>query len=115
MYFFLDAQPAQASQGQVGQGFEQTFIMLAIALIFFYFILWRPEQKKKKQVEELRAGMKKGDRAMVAGIVGEVVKVNADTVILKMVEGAKIEVLKAAIYDVQPRANSDKAEEKTAE
>lgn len=110
MHFFLDAVPAQESQG-----FEQTFMMLAIALIFFYFILWRPEQKKKKQMEDLRASMKKGDRAMVAGIIGEIVKVNADTVILKMVEGAKIEVLKAAIYDVQPRSNSDKEESKSAE
>lgn len=106
MYLFLQAAPAP-----VDQGFEQTFIMLAVALVFFYFILWRPEQKKKKKMEEERLGLKKGDRVMVAGIIGEVSKINTDTVILKMVEGAKIEVLKATIYDIQPRVHGAKEEE----
>ena len=26
----------------------QTFIVLGIAIVFFYFILWRPEQKRRK-------------------------------------------------------------------
>ena len=30
------------------QSMYQTFILLALALAFFYFILWRPEQKRRK-------------------------------------------------------------------
>lgn len=96
------------------QGFEQTFIMLAVALLFFYFILWRPEQKKRKKMEDMRSQLKRGDRVMVAGIIGEVSKIQADTVILKMVEGAKIEVLREAILEVYPKSlekSLDKKEE----
>ena len=79
----------------------QTLIMIGIALVFFYFILWRPEQKRRKAMEKQRSSMKVGDRVTAMGIIGTVAKVQETTVILKMVDGAKIEILKAAITDVQ--------------
>ncbi len=100
-----DAAPA----GKEG-GVSQTLIMIAIALVFFYFILWRPEQKRRKTMEKQRGSMKTGDKVTAMGIVGTVAKVQEQTVILKMVDGAKIEVLKAAITDVQSSAESTSEE-----
>jgi preprotein translocase subunit YajC len=82
------------------QGMTQTFVMIAIALIFFYLILWRPEQKRRKAIEEQRSALKKGDRVTAMGIVGTIVRIEDNTVILKMYDGSKIEMLKAAITDV---------------
>lgn len=79
----------------------QTLIMIAIALVFFYFILWRPEQKRRKKAEEQRSSLKKGDRVTAMGIVGTVASIKDKTIILKMVDGSKIEMLKGAINDVQ--------------
>lgn len=81
-------------------GIWQTLIMVAVAMLFFYFILWRPEQKRRKAMEEQRNALKKGDRVVAMGIVGTVLRIQENTVILRMVDGAKIEVLKAAINDV---------------
>lgn len=75
-------------------------VMLGIGLAFFYFILWRPEQKRRKVVEDQRAALKKGDKVNAMGIIGTVSKVNENTVILRMVDGAKIEMLKAAISEI---------------
>jgi preprotein translocase subunit YajC len=83
------------------QNFMQTIIMIALALVFFYFILWRPEQKRRKAMEKQRSEMKKGDRIIAMGIVGTLDKIEEKTVILKMVDGAKVEVLKGAITEVQ--------------
>ena len=93
------AEPAQ-QQGS----FMQTLIMIGVALMFFYFILWRPEQKRKKAMAQQRDSLKPGDKVTAMGIVGTIAKVQENTVILKMVEGAKIEVLKAALTDVQSSA-----------
>lgn len=82
------------------QGIMQTVMMISIALIFFYFILWRPEQKRRKEVEALRSSLKKGDRVTAVGIIGTVLRIQEQTVILKMYDGSKIEVLKGAITDV---------------
>lgn len=92
------------------QGFTQTLTIMAIALLFFYFILWRPEQKRRKEMDEQRAQLKQGDKVTAMGIVGSVVRVLDHTVILKMYDGSKIEVVKGAITDVNP-ANLEDAKE----
>lgn len=89
------------------QGFSQTLIMIAIALIFFYFILWRPEQKRRKEMDSLRSNLKKGDRVTAMGTIGTVVAIKEQTVIVKMFDGAKIEFLKAAISEVIPVSDED--------
>jgi preprotein translocase subunit YajC len=98
-----------AEPARQGGNMIQTIIMIGVAVVFFYFILWRPEQKRRKQMEQVRSSMKKGDRVTAMGLVGTVVKVQDTSVILSMYEGAKVEVLKAAITDVKP-ATDDKAE-----
>ena len=111
--FFLFFAPAsallaqEAAPASPGGGLTQTLIMIGIALVFFYFILWRPEQKRRKAAEQMRSSLKKGDRVTAMGIIGKVDKVQDQTIILKMVDGSKIEVLKAAITDVQAASAED--------
>jgi preprotein translocase subunit YajC len=93
---------AEGGQGGREGNFMQTIIMLAIAIVFFYFILWRPERKRCKALEQQRGSMKNGDRVTAMGIVGTIDKIEDKTVILKNVDGSKIEILKMAITDVQP-------------
>ncbi|MBA3237591.1 MAG: preprotein translocase subunit YajC [Parachlamydiaceae bacterium] len=82
------------------QGIWQTVSMIGIFLVFFYFILYRPEQKRRQEAEALRSQIKKGDRVTAVGIVGTVVRILDNTLILKMYDGSKIEVLKGAVTDV---------------
>ena len=85
--------------------FWQTLIMIGIAIVFFYFILWRPEKKRRKAMEEKRGSMQKGDQVTAMGIVGTLDQDKKDTVILKMVDGSKIEFLKGAISDVKRKSD----------
>lgn len=82
------------------RGFMQTILMLALMAGAMYFILIRPAQRQKKQLEEQQSALKVGDKVVAMGIVGEVSKIDADTVILKMVDGSKIEFVKRAITEV---------------
>lgn len=92
------------------QGAWQMFIVLAMGLLFFYFILWRPEQKRRKMMDEQRNSMKKGDKVTAMGIIGTIAKVNENTVVVRMIDGAKVEFLKAAITDVTPGTEEDAKE-----
>lgn len=85
----------------------QTVSWILIAIFSFYFILWRPEQKRRKQQEAQRTSLKKGDRVYAMGIVGTVSKIQEHTIIVRMVDGSKIEFLKAAITDVMPGTEED--------
>lgn len=93
------------AQEEVGigrdQGLWQMIIMIGVAMLFFYVIIGRPEQKRRKELDAKREAMRKGDKVTAMGILGTVHQVKEHTVILKMVDGSKIEFLKAAINDVE--------------
>ena len=69
-------------------------------------------------MEAQRSAMKKGDKITAMGIIGTLVKVSPDspTVIVKMYDGSKIELLKAAISEVHPATEEEakKAEKEDA-
>lgn len=92
----------EAAPAASGGNIYQTLMLLGFGVVFFYFLLWRPEQKRRKAMDKIRTNLKKGDRVTAMGIIGTVVRIQDNTVVLKMVDGSKIEILKAAISDVQP-------------
>ncbi len=89
------------------RGFTQTFVLLALMAAATYFIMIRPAQKQRKAMETQQNSLKKGDKVVAMGIVGTVDKIQDDTVILKMFDGSKIEVLKRAISEVTPQAKEE--------
>ena len=98
----LTETPAAASDNM-----WQTFMLIGTAVIFFYFILYRPEQKRRKALESQRESLKKGDKVAAVGIIGIVSQILDNTVILRMYDGSKIEVLKAAITEILPSTEDD--------
>lgn len=81
------------------QGLTQMLVMIGIAIVFFYFILWRPEQKRRKTLEKQRSQMKKGDKVLAMGIIGTIAQIKDQTVILRIAEG-KLEIQKACVTEV---------------
>lgn len=96
------------------QNYLQTIIMIGAAVLFFYFIVLRPEQKRRKKIEQQRSSLQKGSRVTAMGIIGTVDRIEEKTVILKMVDGSKIEVLKGAITDVEVAEKVQSAEVKSS-
>ncbi|HHX94706.1 MAG TPA: preprotein translocase subunit YajC [Clostridia bacterium] len=78
-----------------GSGF---FLYLILFIGIFYFLLYRPQQKHKKQRQELMDSLQVGkDIVTIGGIHGEVVRINKDTLILKIAENVEIEIQKTAV------------------
>ncbi len=101
MLALLGSSSLFADSGQASQtNFTSLLVWVGFAIFFFYFILYRPEQKRRKKALQMRASMKKGDKVTAMGIVGVISQVKEDTVILKMVDGAKVEMLKGAITEI---------------
>lgn len=82
----------------------QLFMMPVLILIIFYFILFRPEQKRKKQLQEMIKNLKKGDRVVTSGgVIGTIHTLQDDYVVLKTGDSDtnKIEVLRSHILEVR--------------
>ena len=58
--------------------------MLVICIVMFYFMLIRPENKRKKEAEKMRSELKNGDRiTTIGGICGVVVDVKSDKFVIE--------------------------------
>ncbi|MDF2965102.1 MAG: preprotein translocase subunit YajC [Rickettsiaceae bacterium] len=78
--------------------------MIPIVLIFFvmYFLLIRPQEKKRKEHEQMVKQAKKGDAVItVGGIYGTVIKVDdkEGSAVLEIAKDVHIKISKSAIAD----------------
>ena len=82
-----------------GVGSGSTIIMLVAMVAVFYFMLIRPENKRKKEAEEQRSSLKVGDKiTTIGGIVGTVVNVKDDKFVLETsADQVRIEFAKWAL------------------
>ena len=83
-------------------GMGSTMIMLVVMIGVFYFMLIRPENKRKKEAEQMRNSLKKGDwLTTIGGLYGKVVAITDRTVVLETSEDrVRVEFLKSAIGTV---------------
>ena len=92
--------------------------LLPMLLIFvvFYFILIRPERKRKKETEQMRAAMKVGDNiTTIGGIVGTVVSVKDDKFVVETsADQVRIEFAKWALSTNETAAAAAAEEKKKA-
>ena len=82
-----------------GAGGASTIIMLLVMFAIMYFLIIRPENKRKKKAEAVRNSVKNGAKiTTIGGLVGEVVQVTEDTVTFETGEDrVRIQIKKWAI------------------
>lgn len=89
-----------------------------MVLIFavFYFLLIRPQEKKRKAQESLVSGVKKGEEILTnSGIFGTVTKINDsdNTIMVNVAKDVEVKILKNSIADIISRSRA-KAEAEAA-
>ena len=103
--------------GEMGASMGSTVIMLVLMVAVFYFMLIRPENKRKKEAEAMRGAVKTGDKiTTIGGIVGTVVNVKEDKIVIETsADQVRIEFAKWAISTNETAAEAKKAEAKKAQ
>jgi preprotein translocase subunit YajC len=80
------------------------FVMMGVMLVVMYFLMIRPQNQRRKQMEALIKSIKPGDKVLTgSGIVGVVLSVKEKTVTLRSAD-TKLEVLKSAVSEVTEKA-----------
>ena len=112
MFHFLETTGAVG-----GADLMSTLIMMAVMVGVFYFMLIRPENKRKKEADEMRASLKVGDDiTTIGGIVGKIVDVKGDNIVLETgADRVRIEFVKWAVSTNESAAARAAEEAKKAE
>ena len=97
-------------------GMGGTMIMMVAMLALMYFMLIRPENKRKKEAEQMRASLKTGDSVTtIGGVTGVVVDVKEDKFVLESgADRVRIEFAKFALSENHTGSERAAAEAKKA-
>ena len=85
-----------------GSGSPMSLIFMIIAIFaVMYFLMIRPQQRQKKQHQELLSKVSKGDKIVTSGgMYGTIVGVKDSTVIVKIADNVKVEVNRSSISQI---------------
>ena len=111
MFNFLTANP----EVPAGMGMS-SIIMLVVMFGVMYFLMIRPENKRKKEAEQMRSALKVGDKiTTIGGIIGKVVDVKEEKFVIETgADQVRIEFAKWALSTNETAAENAKAEAKKA-
>ena len=112
MLYFLES----TTPNPQGGGMSMIIMLLGMVAIF-YFMMIRPENKRKKEAENMRSSMKVGDKVTtIGGVVGTVVDVKDDKFVLETsADRVRMEFVKWALSTNETGAERAKEEAKKAE
>jgi len=111
--FETAAYAADAAPNAQPGGEYATLIMMVGFVVIFYFMLWRPQSKRRKEQQALISGLAKGDEVVTAGgIVGRIAKVEDDFVKLQISNNVELRVQKSAIGATLPKGTLKSLDEK---
>ncbi|MBX3164850.1 MAG: preprotein translocase subunit YajC [Bacteroidetes bacterium] len=84
--------------GQSGNPIMQFLPLIAIVVVFYFFMI-RPQMKKAKEQKKYIEALKKGDKILtIGGIYGKIVEVRDDaTIIMEVEDGTKMKISKNAV------------------
>ena len=122
MLQFLEGTTTAGGTGDM----TSTIIMMVAMVGIFYFLMIRPENKRKKEAEQMRSAVKVGDRiTTIGGIMGTVVHVKDEKFVMESgADQVRLEMAKWAIStndtaaeaaaEARRKAQEERAKEKAA-
>lgn len=81
MIQFLQAAAGEMPQPGILQQYSG-FILIGLMMVVLWLFMWRPEAKRRKQMQAFREGLKKGDKIVTAGGIYGTIKELKETTLL---------------------------------
>ncbi|MGB9378281.1 MAG: preprotein translocase subunit YajC [Mycobacteriales bacterium] len=108
-----DAAPVHLAAAKSGGGGYTGLLLLVALMIFTYFVLVRPQSRRKKQLQLTQASLQPGAEVMTtAGLFATVVDFDDESVTLETSPGVHNRYVRAAVAKIiAPVADADDASE----
>ncbi|QDT97886.1 preprotein translocase subunit YajC [Gimesia aquarii] len=106
---YLLAEEAPAKDAPAPPQIIQFLPIIAI-VIFFYLIMFRPQQKERARREKALGELKKNDRVVtIGGIIGTIASIsdNEQEVVIKIDDNSRLKVRRSAIQGLYEEDKKD--------
>lgn len=103
---FLQQAPAAPATNPI-----MSFLPLLFIVAIFYFLVFMPMQRQKKQQSQMLSNLQSGNEVLTTGgIVGTIVNITGDMLVLRVKpDNIKLQVARSAVASL---VSQDKTEEK---
>ncbi|WP_342771497.1 preprotein translocase subunit YajC [Pelagibacterium sediminicola] len=83
-----------------------SFVPIILLIAIFWFLIFRPQQKRMKEHKAMLEAVKRGDTIVTnGGIVGKVTKVvENEDIEIEVAQGVKVKVVRTMIADVRTKS-----------
>ncbi|CAH0532846.1 Sec translocon accessory complex subunit YajC [Vibrio stylophorae] len=105
MSLISTAHAAGEAGAQQGGGFSLIFMLVMFAAIF-YFMIFRPQNKRVKEHRNLMSSMGKGDEVLTnGGLVGKITKISeeSDFIVIALNDSNQVTIKKDFVTAVLPK------------
>ena len=86
----------------------QTLTLALPMIAIFYFLLWRPQSQRQKELRQKVDNLRRGDMVVTAGgILGKVAKAAGaedQEILVEIADNVQVKVLKSTLSDVRPKS-----------
>ncbi|MEV1289892.1 preprotein translocase subunit YajC [Micromonospora sp. NPDC049679] len=90
-----------AAQSGGGAGSFMPILMIALLFGVMYFMMIRPQQKRRREAEQMQSSIGPGDEIVtIGGLYGTVASVDDETVVLEVAPGVQTRYARPAIARV---------------
>ena len=98
----LELAYAMGTQPGGGQGSSfMTFLPIIFIFVIFYFLLIRPQQKQKKEHQNILSNLREGDNVLTSGgIYGRVTGIKDDKITVEISDKVRVKVNRGHIAGV---------------
>jgi preprotein translocase subunit YajC len=100
-----------------GNPLFSTVIMIVLFGGLIYFMMYRPQKKQEKAVNEMRSSLKVGDEiSTTGGILGKIIQIKDDFIMIETgADRTKLKITKWAVRAVEHREEEEEEEEEDDE
>ena len=94
---------AQSTPAVGGSGsFDpMSFLPFVFIIVIFYFLIFRPQQKRMKQQREMLASLRRGDKVLTSGgILGTIDRVDEKELLVEIASGVVVRLNRGSVTEV---------------
>jgi preprotein translocase subunit YajC len=99
------ATPVYAQASPLGGDPFSVLIPLVLVMVIFYFLMFRPQQKRAKEHQELIKNLRRGDTVVTSGgLVGKVTKVvDEEQIEVEIADGVRVRQVRSMVSGVRAK------------